>query len=103
MEDLLDFDSQATDKEFGAKDKLNSKKGMAQAKSQNYFLPRPPTQRKKRSKSRKKSNIKKSVVRVFTSSIHKTAFQKHKAEQPQQTIQVETETGIDEAHAALPN
>ena len=66
MEDLLDFDSQATDEEFGAKDKLNSKKGMAQVKSQNDFSPRPPTQRKKRSKSCKKSNVKNSVVRVFT-------------------------------------
>ena len=62
MEDLLDFDSQATDEEFGAKDKLNSKKGMAQAKSQNDFLPRPPTQRKKCSKSYKKSNINNSIV-----------------------------------------
>ena len=43
-----------------------------------------------------------SVVRVFTSSIHKTAFLKQKSGQAQQTIQVETETAIDGAFAAPP-
>ena len=102
MEDLLDFDSQATEEEFGTKDKLNSQ-GMAQAKSQKDFMPRPPTQRKRRSKSHKKSNINNPVVRVFTSSVHKTAFRKKKADQAQQTIQVDTKTAIDGAFAALPN
>ena len=92
-----------TEEEFGAKDKLNSKKGMAQAKSQSNFSPRPPTQRKKHSKSYKQSKVNNSVVRVFTSSVHKTAFWKKKADQAQQTIQVETETTIDGAFAALPN
>ena len=103
MEDLLDFDFQASDEEFGAKDKLNSKKGIAQAKSQNDFLPRPLTQKKKGSKSRKKSNINNSVVRVFTSSVHKTAFKKPKTRKAQQSIQVETETMVNGAHAAPPN
>ena len=101
MEDLLNFDSQVTDEEFGTKDKFNSQ-GMAQAKSQKDFTPRPPTQRKKRSKSHKKSNINNPVVRVFTSSVHKTAFRKKKADQAQQTIQVETKTVIDGACAAPP-
>ena len=102
MEDLLDFDSHPTEEEFGAKDKLNSKKGMAQAKSQKDFTPRPPTQRKKHSKSLKKSNVNNPVVRGFISSVHKTAFRKKKADQAQQTIQVKTETAIDRAFAALP-
>ena len=86
MEDLLDFGSQATDEEFWAKDKLNSKKRMAQGRSQNDFLPRPPAQRKKHSKPHKKTMVNNSVVRVFTSSVHKTAFQKQKDGKAQQTI-----------------
>ena len=101
MEDLLDFDSQATKEEFGTKDKLNSQ-GIAQVKSQNDFSPRPPTQRKKRSKSHKKSNVNNPVVRVLTSSVHKTAFRKKKSDQAQQTIQVEMETAIDGAFSAPP-
>ena len=102
MKDLLNFDSQATVEKSRTKDKLNSQ-GMAQAKSQKDFTPRLPTQRKKRSNSHKMSNVNNPVVRVFTSSVHKTAFRKKKADQAQQTIQVEMETAIDGAFAALPN
>ena len=44
-----------------------------------------------------------SVVRVFTSSVHRTAFKKPKARKAQQAIQAETETTVDGAHAAPPN
>ena len=75
---------------------------MAQMRSQNDFSPRPPAQRKKRSKSHKRAMVNNSVVRVFTSNVHKKAFKKQKARKARQAIQVEWEAAVDGAHAASP-
>ena len=59
-------------------------------------------QKKKRPKPHKRAMVNNSLVRVFTSNVHKTAFKKPKARKAWQAIQAELEAMVDGAHAASP-
>ena len=68
-------------------------------KSQEEILPMLLAQKKKHHKPNKRAMVNKSVVRVVTSKVHKTAFKKPKARKARQAIQAESGAGVDGAHA----
>ena len=70
---------------------------------QEGMLPSPFVQRKGRPQPNQRSRVNKSVVRVVTTKVHKTAFKKSKARKAHQAIQADSEAEVDGAHAASPN
>ena len=94
---------QAADKLFWGKDNPDSEQNVLQMTPQEEVLPALFAWRKGHPKPRQRPRTNKSVVRVVTTKVRKTAFKKSKARKAHQAIQADSGNEDDETCTASPN
>ena len=94
---------QAADKLFWGKDNPDSKQNVSRMTPQEGVSPALIVWRKEHPKLKQKSRVNKTVVRVVSTKVCKTAFKKSKARKAQQAIQADSGAKDDRACNASPN